>query len=260
MQYQVEAIDITSNCPCNCPGCFYEDEGDMSVKEFKTVIDNSPDSIKRLELSGGEPLIHPDIVELCKYASIEMVRPQILTSGVEWSEELIKKLVLWIDSIKVSMHYPDVREDSFKKVEGAFKNSIELLQFLQHTDVDTYIYWIVEEGNFDCYEDMIKIAESTGSELKPFKYLPFQDEDRTISWDKFSQIREYPKNHCPAGVLRFSVKVDGKITPCIYMDNAFGNIFRDSFEKIGERMTEWRRNKGEFYKKCIISNELGEQE
>jgi MoaA/NifB/PqqE/SkfB family radical SAM enzyme len=63
---------ITSRCNFNCPYCRGTDingqKGDMSFDDIKNVIDFwASENIQNVRLSGGEPTVHPNIVEIVQY-------------------------------------------------------------------------------------------------------------------------------------------------------------------------------------------------
>ena len=87
-------IEITSRCNMACPICI-ADAGrawDMSVDEFRGVLDGllrAEGRIDVLNLSGGEPLIHPAILDIVDAATDreEIIRVSISTNG----RELLKR-------------------------------------------------------------------------------------------------------------------------------------------------------------------------
>ena len=63
---------ITSRCNFNCPYCRGTDidgqKRDMTFEEIKKVVDFwAKNRIKNVRLSGGEPTVHPYILDIVKY-------------------------------------------------------------------------------------------------------------------------------------------------------------------------------------------------
>ena len=91
---------ITSRCNFNCPYCRGTDingkKGDMSFEDIKKVIDFwASEKIQNIRLSGGEPTIHPDILEIVKYIKetcTDIKHIAISTNGYS-SLDLYKELI-----------------------------------------------------------------------------------------------------------------------------------------------------------------------
>lgn len=70
-------IEVTRRCTLGCPLCFADaggeaDETDMTLAEFDALLaylkEQSPDAPFNLQLSGGEPAEHPDLVTFVRHA------------------------------------------------------------------------------------------------------------------------------------------------------------------------------------------------
>ncbi|MDP9379459.1 MAG: radical SAM protein [Chloroflexota bacterium] len=84
-------LDITENCNLNCPTCFAGSGPGVSrfarldhvMRALDTAIEREGGRIDVLMLSGGEPTVHPDIVEILQEATARSVSRIILnTNGV----------------------------------------------------------------------------------------------------------------------------------------------------------------------------------
>lgn len=85
-------IDITGRCNLRCIHCYassrYGDELDIEtlsriLKKLKSL------GVKRIAISGGEPLLHPDLYEILTFSPDDI---SILTNAHLISEEFIEKL------------------------------------------------------------------------------------------------------------------------------------------------------------------------
>jgi len=82
-------IEITSRCNLTCPVCLVDAGGnrDLSPEQFRLMLDRLIDAegqVDVLNLSGGEPLLHPDLLTLVDEALSrrEIVRVSISTNGL----------------------------------------------------------------------------------------------------------------------------------------------------------------------------------
>jgi len=83
-------VEITSRCDLACPVCLVDagQPWDMSLAEFDRLLDvliAAERQIDILNLSGGEPLLHPAILEIVDRAIAreEIVRVSISTNGLQ---------------------------------------------------------------------------------------------------------------------------------------------------------------------------------
>ena len=83
-------VEITTRCDLCCPVCINSSGGastwDMSLTEFRSTLDHliaSEKQIDVLNISGGEPLLHPQLVAMLDEANgrPEIVRVSISTNG-----------------------------------------------------------------------------------------------------------------------------------------------------------------------------------
>jgi len=89
-------IEVTDICDLNCPGCFRRNnlEGHRQLSEVKKEILMCRDQLNcsRICISGGEPLLYPDIIEIVNYISCLKMKPIILTNGEKLTWDLLMKL------------------------------------------------------------------------------------------------------------------------------------------------------------------------
>lgn len=82
-------VEITSRCDLSCPVCIADagDSRDMTLQEYRHILDRLIDAegqIDVLNLSGGEPLLHPDVIAFVDETlkRPEIVRVSISTNGL----------------------------------------------------------------------------------------------------------------------------------------------------------------------------------
>jgi len=82
-------IEINNKCNLNCPICIASeaDRGDLSLDEIKTIVSSlleSEGQIDVLNVSGGEPTLHPEYREIMRYLSsvTEITKISVSTNGL----------------------------------------------------------------------------------------------------------------------------------------------------------------------------------
>lgn len=139
-------VEITSRCDIVCPVCIVDagQAWDMTVEEFKNLIDNlirAEGQIDVLNLSGGEPLIHPDLLEIVDEALSrpEIVRVSISTNGLELlrQPDLLGKL--YERNVVISLQFDGFDDRAYEVLRGRklLKEKLEILDLLADTGIST---------------------------------------------------------------------------------------------------------------------------
>jgi hypothetical protein len=123
----VGLVEITSSCNLECPMC-YSASGPggkhLSFEECKRSIDRLVETEGRpevLQLSGGEPTIHPDFLRLVEYACgqpIDVV--MVNTNGVRFAhdEGLLSALEPFRSRLEIYLQFDGFEERTYVQLRG----------------------------------------------------------------------------------------------------------------------------------------------
>lgn len=120
-------LEITDTCNIHCEGCYRQRmTGHKTLDEIKTEIAffkqwRNPDNVS---IAGGEPLIHPQIVEIVAHIAANGLKPIILTNAVALTPELLRELkraglagfTVHIDSRQNRPHWKDKTEGELNEL------------------------------------------------------------------------------------------------------------------------------------------------
>ena len=87
-------FEIIESCPNECIFCSSNSNINkqkiISFEDFKRVIDyfQSEGGIEELSISGGEPFLHPDLLNMIKYVKSFGIKTVIFTSGIKYRREI----------------------------------------------------------------------------------------------------------------------------------------------------------------------------
>ena len=88
-------LEVTDICNITCEGCYRQHmTGHKTLDQLKEEVDlfirwRNPDNFS---IAGGEPLIHPNIVELVAYIASRGIKPVILTNARAMTPQILKEL------------------------------------------------------------------------------------------------------------------------------------------------------------------------
>ncbi len=88
-------LEVTDICNITCEGCYRQHmTGHKTLDQLKEEVDlfirwRNPDNFS---IAGGEPLIHPHIIELVAYIASRGVKPVILTNARALNPQILKEL------------------------------------------------------------------------------------------------------------------------------------------------------------------------
>lgn len=188
------AIDVFPIHACNfkCNYCLFSlpikeqgyafDTEILNYKVFKKMIDDAQSfnqKIKMLRFVGtGEPLLHPSISEMVKYASEENVaeRIEIITNGSLLTHEMSDKLIAsGLTQMRISLQ--GLNATDYSNISGVEINYDDF--------VDNIKYFYKHKGDIILNLKIADIAVSTDEKLKTF-YDNFGNFADSVSIEKIS--------------------------------------------------------------------------
>ncbi len=123
----VGLVEITSSCNLKCPMCFASSGPGgqhLSFEECQRAIDRLVEVEGRpevLQLSGGEPTIHPDFLKIVAYAveqPIDVV--MINTNGLRLASDpnLLEALAKWRERVEIYLQFDGFTDESSLALRG----------------------------------------------------------------------------------------------------------------------------------------------
>jgi len=102
--------ELTYRCPLGCPYCsnptsLRHDGAELTTDEWQRVIDEAAElGVLHVHFSGGEPLLHPGLVELVATARAAGLYTNLLTSGIPFSRTAAESLrAAGLDHVQLSL-------------------------------------------------------------------------------------------------------------------------------------------------------------
>ena len=115
-------FEVIKTCPNNCLFCSSCSSPDaetlISFDLFKQTIDHfiSLGGIEEISLSGGEPLLHPNIFEMIAYCKEKNIRTVLFTSGIKRNKSIDKNTQREIE-LSLKEKYKQFEKQGLDKVK-----------------------------------------------------------------------------------------------------------------------------------------------
>ncbi|QKF08029.1 radical SAM protein [Berryella wangjianweii] len=178
---RIVAWEITRSCNLACEHCRAAAHcnpypGELTLEECKRVMDDIAsitDPI--LILTGGEPLMRPDIWEIIDYANELGLHPVIGTNGTLITDEVARKMAEHgIPRVSVSLDFPDeTGQDRFRGKDGAFAETMEGIRNMQRHGIGVQVNTTVTKMNNHLVDELHDLALESGAvAFHPFLLVP----------------------------------------------------------------------------------------
>ncbi len=245
-------LELTYRCNERCIHCYIDDPPDvkteLEAEDYFGILDQLEElGCMSILLTGGEPTLHPDFLEIAKYVKSKKMLLNIYTNGYSISDSLLDQiLALRPNSISFSFYGGDAKtHDAVTQVAGSFERSLKTMLICKCAGIDTYIKSVAMKQNFDAFEDLIKLARrlnidiTTSLVIAPTHGGKSADPYRLLDPDKYGKIIRMQVQYgllpdkvsghradhfCNAGRNMLSFDPYGNIHPCNGIDFKIGNV------------------------------------
>lgn len=276
---QTMSIEITRECGCNCEHCVVS-EGDytLTTGEIKRVID---DAIKMgaivITFTEGDPLLHPDIIELVDYVDKEKAIVNLFTPGLELTPGMAEDLRdAGLHNLLVSLYSTDPEHhNQVRQLEGAHEAALRAIRRGLDAGLLVTMATHISPGTMHELPRLYAFARALGvHEFSVWESVPKEPGDPLLSNDDRERIldmyhrinsteggpRMFANTHfegemlgCMAGRRWAHVTVGGEVKPCPYMPFSIGNIREEELSKIWRQAGKYDEFTGE-YMGCMMQD------
>jgi heme b synthase len=140
-------------------------ENDLTTSQALKLLENIVEAGRPiLILSGGEPLLRPDIFEIANKAKELGLVTALATNGTLITEDIAKDIEKsGIQRVSISLDGAnEATHDNFRKIQGSFKKAIEGLRHLNRAKVSTQINSTLTRSSIKEIEDLYSLALDLG--------------------------------------------------------------------------------------------------
>lgn len=158
--------NATKTCNLECVHCYADAEtrrfaGELTTDEARVMIEDLADfKVPALLISGGEPLVRPDILDLADYATSLGVRVTFSTNGTLIDEKKAKRIAsLGVTYVGISVDGAEDRHDHFRGRAGAFRDAIRGIRNCRAAGIRVGVRFTVTQENVGQLDDVFRIVE-----------------------------------------------------------------------------------------------------
>ena len=261
-------LELTDKCNLRCNYCYRESD---STK--RTFLDNPLQfldelykiGIRHVELSGGEPLLHPDISRILQFLGEKFNLVALLTNGILMNERILEIISQYKDKfvIQICLDGPtpqDVDKTTGKK--GAFKRITKAIQLVSNYSIRLRVGMVIDSSEkIKSIEETLLLAKNLGatwfvvnpainigrgkeinltfseSEANRFSSTLLELEEKYKGFFVLNRevLNELEKSHnCGAGHRTITIGPDKKVRPCPMFPEEFGILCDLKKTPIGE--------------------------
>ena len=142
-----------------------------------------------VQISGGEPTIHPQIVEILKLAKSKPIRHVMLnTNGIRIATDkaFVAELAALKPGFEVYLQFDSLQREALENLRGADLRKVreQALANLEEAGISTTLVCVVKKGvNDDEIGDIVRHALSYKC-VRGITFQPVQDAGRNVDFDK----------------------------------------------------------------------------
>lgn len=231
----------------------------LTVEEFKKIgktLDKM--GVVGIVITGGEPLLRPDLEEIIKALNPKNKIISVVTNALTLTQKRVNSLAkAGVNSIEFSLESDNEKEnDKIRNTKGHFKKVLKGIAWVKKTSLNVCLSPCLTHQNIHYFENFIHFAKK----LDAFILLSLagdvgrwsDKENIVLTKDDWKLMEKYRKKYpfirndfstnyilregCPAGREKFYISAYGDVIPCSFTHISFGSLRKESLEIIWNRM------------------------
>jgi MoaA/NifB/PqqE/SkfB family radical SAM enzyme len=250
------AIELTSECNLKCGHCYRECEPGKGTRLptqtlMQIIRDMAGHGVTSLELTGGEPTIHPDFFAILDYCCSNFTNVAILSNGWMIDDAFAARTAdrqsppfvqIDLDGCDAATH------DELRGVKGSFNNALRAIAALKKYGIRVRAAMNVHKGNISQLEATLELARVAGADwfaISPLMLVGKGRQMQALTPDEYGFLSDkadqfavrYPKffflsreiesringtiDNCGAGSRAMVLGSNGVVRPCLLLDDRY---------------------------------------
>ena len=271
---------INRGCNLRCSFCdLWDNHEQMEYHAILPILDDAVAiGTKVLVITGGEPLLHKNIVDVIRSARMRGLSVNVTTNGLLVEKYWRDLLLAGVSSLSFSLDGITEVHDTLRGQVGAFEKTCKAIRLIKkNTDIPCSVYFVATKTNVHQLWDVYQLTKEMGVD---FDFWPVNDapelyirepNERELWIDTVQRImQDNPKyrsreqfyvdslryhmedtsvqmSRCLGFVEQYGVTYTGDFLPCCVWNGTGlvqGNVFATSLKELwnSPKIQEYRRN------------------
>lgn len=164
--------ELSYRCPLRCPYCSNpldwneQSSQELDTEEWQRVIQQSRQlGVVQLGLSGGEPLLRPDLEVLVAQAATLGLYTTLVTAGTLLTPQRAARLrELGLDHVQISIQ--DSRAAESNRIAGiaCFEQKLAAARMVKELGFPLTLNFVLHRHNLDRIEELLELAETLAAD------------------------------------------------------------------------------------------------
>ena len=274
----VTIVEVTDRCNLTCPTCYAESSPHhgrhRTLEEIEAMLDlivrneGEPDVV---QISGGEPTVHPQFFEILDIAKTKPIRHLMLnTNGIRIAkdEKFVERLATYMPDFEVYLQFDSFKQNALEILRGQDlrETRTKALENLNKYNLSTTLVVTLQRGLND--DEIGKIIEFALKQpcIRGVTFQPTQVAGRTEGFNPgtdritLTEVRQEilnqtdiftPEDILPvpcnpdALAMAYALKIDGQVVPLTryinpqdILDNSRNTIVYEQDERLHQHMIQ----------------------
>ena len=172
--------NLIRRCNLTCKHCYafsadHDYPGELTLAQVFSVMDDlKAFKVPALILSGGEPLLRPDIFEIAERAKAMKFYVGLSTNGTLIDEALAKRIHdHGFDYVGISLDGIGATHDKFRRLDGAFDRSLAAVRHLQTLGTKVGLRFTMTELNAHDLPNLLQLMREEDVSKFYFSHLNY---------------------------------------------------------------------------------------
>ena len=253
--------NLIRRCNLQCKHCYstsldidFKDE--LSTEQIKATIDDlKVAQVPVLILSGGEPLLRPDIFEITAYAKAKGFYVALSTNGTLINEDNIEQIkAADYQYVGISIDGLEEFHDEFRRQKGSFKTSMHAIKLCKEAGIKVGMRLCLTRENFADLPAMLDLMEKNQVDKFYLSHLNYsgrgkrsaeQDAMFKMTKDAMELLYERAYSHISQGIdtdfVTGNNDADGPFL-LKWVEKKFGQQYPERVANLQQRLINWGGN------------------
>ena len=216
-------VEVTGNCNERCEHCYAEAgpqvRDSLSRETLLAIVDDAAElGFSSIQFTGGDPFLHPDLLEAVERAALRKLYIEIYTNGLMLTEKRLAALLPHKPAMAFSLysHHSEVH-DKVTRTPGSLKKTLAAIERSARSGLSTRVGMVAMEANADHLQESVDLLRSMG--VSQINVTPSFEVGRGEQFlgklpDGVYKGHGGEKRGAPKG--KVCVTYEGDVVPCIF--------------------------------------------